>query len=117
MKPNSGMPSGAWPVGDSSAIGRPDAGWAAWAVLVAVRAYQVLLSPLFAGSCRFTPSCSQYMAEAVWRHGAVRGGWLGLRRLGRCQPFGGRGVDMVPERWPGVRVGRAGADDRGSTPA
>ncbi len=65
-------------------------------VLLALRAYKILLSPLFAGSCRFTPSCSDYMAEAVRRHGAVRGGWLGLARLARCHPFGAHGLDPVP---------------------
>ena len=66
------------------------------ALLVAVRGYQLLASPLFAGSCRYEPSCSRYMAEAVGRHGAVRGGWLGLRRLARCHPFGSSGFDPVP---------------------
>ena len=65
-----------------------------------VRAYQVLLSPLVGGACRFHPSCSHYAAEAVTRHGAARGGWLGLRRLARCHPFGGHGLDPVPETWP-----------------
>jgi uncharacterized protein len=83
--------------------GRPGA--AARLVLGAVRGYQVLLSPLFAGSCRYTPSCSQYMAEAVRRHGAARGGWLGLRRLSRCRPFGGSGFDPVPEPAPPKRHG------------
>jgi putative membrane protein insertion efficiency factor len=51
---------------------------------------------LFTGSCRFHPSCSDYMAEAVARFGARRGTWLGLRRLIRCLPFGGHGYDPVP---------------------
>lgn len=65
-------------------------------VLLALRAYKILLSPLFAGSCRFTPSCSEYMAEAVRRHGVARGGWLGVLRLARCHPFGAHGFDPVP---------------------
>ena len=65
-------------------------------VLAALRAYKVLLSPLFAGSCRFTPSCSEYMADAVRQHGVLRGGWLGLGRLARCHPFGKHGWDPVP---------------------
>ena len=67
-------------------------------VLGLLRAYKVLLSPLFTGSCRFQPSCADYMAEAVRRHGAARGVWLGLRRLSRCHPFGGHGLDPVPDR-------------------
>jgi uncharacterized protein len=59
-------------------------------------AYKALLSPLFAGSCRFTPSCSEYMAEAIERHGWLRGSWLGFRRLARCRPFGAWGFDPVP---------------------
>lgn len=68
------------------------------AVLLLLRAYKILVSPLFTGACRFTPSCSEYMAEAVSRHGVLRGGWLGLVRLSRCRPFGGHGVDPVPQR-------------------
>ena len=65
-------------------------------VLAALKAYKVLLSPLFTGSCRFYPSCSDYMAEAVSLHGPWRGIWLGCRRLARCHPLGGHGVDPVP---------------------
>ena len=69
-------------------------------VSAALRAYKILLSPLFAGSCRYLPSCSDYMAEAVERHGAAAGVALGLRRLARCHPLGGSGFDPVPERGP-----------------
>lgn len=69
-------------------------------VLGALRAYKALVSPFFAGSCRYLPSCSDYMAEAVERHGAAAGIALGLRRLASCQPFGGSGLDPVPERRP-----------------
>lgn len=67
------------------------------ALLAAVRGYQLVASPLFAGSCRYEPSCSHYMADAVRRHGAIRGGWLGIRRLARCHPFGSHGFDPVPD--------------------
>ncbi len=66
--------------------------------LALLRAYKLLLSPLFAGSCRFHPSCADYTAEAVRTHGAARGIWLGMRRLSRCRPFGGHGYDPVPHR-------------------
>jgi hypothetical protein len=70
--------------------------WGVGVVLAALRAYKLLISPLFTGSCRFHPSCSDYMAEAVTRHGVYRGLRLGLRRLSRCLPFGGHGYDPVP---------------------
>lgn len=68
------------------------------AVLAAIAAYKYLLSPWFTGSCRYVPGCADYMAEAVTRHGVVRGGWYGLRRLSRCHPFGRSGYDPVPHR-------------------
>lgn len=66
------------------------------ALIGLVRLYQVTLGPMIGGSCRFCPSCSFYSIEALARHGAVRGGWLTLRRLVRCQPWGGSGDDPVP---------------------
>ena len=63
-----------------------------------LRSYKVLLSPLFAGSCRFEPSCSHYAEEAVRRHGTLRGCWLTLRRLARCHPLHAGGYDPVPAR-------------------
>jgi uncharacterized protein len=65
-----------------------------------LNAYKVLLSPLFAGSCRYLPSCSEYTAEAVERHGAIAGTALGIRRLARCHPLGGSGFDPVPQSHP-----------------
>ena len=58
--------------------------------------YRRAISPLLPPSCRYTPTCSEYAQEAVRRYGAARGGWLALRRLGRCHPFGGSGFDPVP---------------------
>ena len=63
-----------------------------------IRAYQAVLSPLFRGACRFEPSCSQYGVQAITTHGAVHGSWLTLKRIARCQPFGGAGFDPVPPR-------------------
>ncbi|MBP5791085.1 MAG: membrane protein insertion efficiency factor YidD [Kiritimatiellae bacterium] len=65
-------------------------------LILLVKAYQITLSPLFSGCCRFEPSCSNYMIEALERHGALKGGWLGLKRLLRCHPFGLHGYDPVP---------------------
>ena len=62
-----------------------------------IRAYQLLLSPVLPPSCRFLPSCSDYAAEAIARHGALRGGALAAKRLLRCHPWGGSGYDPVPE--------------------
>jgi len=67
-----------------------------------LRVYKLLISPLFAGSCRFLPSCSDYAAEAVTRFGVLRGSWLAVRRLSRCHPLGSHGIDAVPGRWPRV---------------
>ncbi len=62
-----------------------------------VRAYRLFLSPLLGQNCRYTPTCSAYALEALERHGALKGGWLAARRLARCHPWGGSGVDDVPE--------------------
>ncbi len=64
--------------------------------IVAIRGYQVTMSPLLAPSCRYTPSCSQYAIEALDRHGALKGSWLAGRRLLRCHPFRVGGHDQVP---------------------
>ena len=64
--------------------------------LAAIRAYKYLISPTLTGSCRFVPGCADYMAEAIARHGLLRGGWLGTRRLSRCHPLGASGYDPVP---------------------
>lgn len=66
------------------------------AALALIRCYQLLLSPYFTGSCRFLPSCSEYAAVAVERHGVLRGSWLAARRLMRCHPLCASGHDPVP---------------------
>jgi putative membrane protein insertion efficiency factor len=77
-----------------SHAGRP--GPVARLALGLLKAYKVLISPLFAGCCRYYPSCADYTREAVEMHGAGRGLWLGARRLSRCHPLGRHGVDPVP---------------------
>lgn len=62
-----------------------------------VRAYQVVLSPLLPAACRYQPTCSNYAIEALEKHGALRGGWLAVKRIGRCHPFRPGGFDPVPE--------------------
>jgi putative membrane protein insertion efficiency factor len=69
-------------------------------LLRAIRGYQLLFAPMYAGSCRYLPSCSAYAIEAIERHGAARGGALAVRRLMRCHPFGGHGLDPVPASRP-----------------
>jgi putative membrane protein insertion efficiency factor len=61
-----------------------------------VRIYQIAISPLLGSNCRFTPTCSAYSIEALQKHGAWRGGWLAIRRISRCHPWGGDGYDPVP---------------------
>jgi putative membrane protein insertion efficiency factor len=61
-----------------------------------LRGYQLLVSPMLGQNCRFYPTCSNYAVEAIKVHGAARGGWLALRRLGRCHPWHEGGVDLVP---------------------
>jgi putative membrane protein insertion efficiency factor len=61
-----------------------------------VRFYQQGISPYTPAACRYTPTCSQYMVEAIKKHGPVKGAWLGLKRIGSCHPWGGSGYDPVP---------------------
>lgn len=65
-------------------------------LILLVRAYQYLISPLLGSNCRYYPTCSAYMIEAIETHGVIRGVWLGTRRLCRCHPWGGSGLDPVP---------------------
>jgi putative membrane protein insertion efficiency factor len=65
-------------------------------LLLFVKAYRLLLSPLLPPRCRFHPSCSAYALGALERHGALRGSWLTARRLARCHPFHPGGIDPVP---------------------
>ena len=70
----------------------------AWCVRALVLAYRCSLSPLLGPRCRFYPSCSEYALAAIDEHGAVRGAWLALRRIGRCHPWHPGGYDPVPAR-------------------
>lgn len=65
-------------------------------LVILVRGYQVAISPLLPAACRYTPTCSQYAIDALRQHGAMKGSWLAMRRLGRCHPFRPGGYDPVP---------------------
>lgn len=65
-------------------------------LLALIRVYQIAISPLLGQRCRYFPSCSEYTAEAVQQYGALKGGWLGLRRVARCHPWHAGGYDPVP---------------------
>ncbi len=61
-----------------------------------IKAYKIMLSPYLPASCRYNPTCSSYGIEALTKHGAIKGGWLTLKRISRCHPWGGHGYDPVP---------------------
>jgi len=65
-------------------------------LILLIKLYQLLISPLFPPSCRFTPTCSEYTLEALKKYGILKGSWLGFRRIIRCHPWGGSGYDPVP---------------------
>jgi len=64
--------------------------------ILPIRFYQLAISPCLGNNCRHTPTCSQYMIEAINIHGIIKGTWLGLKRLSRCHPWGTHGYDAVP---------------------
>jgi len=64
--------------------------------IILIKAYQWIVSPWLGPKCRFTPSCSQYALEALKKYGLFKGGWLAMRRISRCHPWGGHGHDPVP---------------------
>ncbi len=69
---------------------------AAYLLSLPVRAYRLVLSPYVGHGCRYQPTCSAYALDALNRHGALKGGWLAVKRIGRCHPLGGSGYDPVP---------------------
>jgi hypothetical protein len=74
-------------------------GLAARVAIGLIRGYQAALSPWLGTNCRYLPTCSGYVIEAVTRFGVLRGGWLGLRRIGRCHPWAAAGADPVPRNY------------------
>lgn len=67
-----------------------------FAFISLIKFYQYLISPLLGANCRFTPTCSQYGIEAIKKHGSFKGGWLTIKRIGKCHPWGAHGHDPVP---------------------
>lgn len=68
----------------------------AWMFIFLIRIYKGLISPMFAARCRYTPTCSEYGIHAIQKYGPLKGGWLTLKRIGSCHPWGGHGHDPVP---------------------
>ena len=66
--------------------------------ILLVKIYQLIISPLFPASCRYTPTCSQYMIQAIKEWGVLKGGWMGLKRFTSCHPWGSCGHDPVPKK-------------------
>ena len=93
------------PEGGRYTVGtRANYSWGVRAALFALHCYKSYLSPWFAGSCRFEPTCSRYAYEAIARFGVARGMWLGTKRLSRCHPLSRKfGHDAVPEKWEEMR--------------
>ena len=67
-----------------------------WIFIGLIRFYQLAISPILPASCRYTPTCSQYSLEAIKKYGPFKGGYLAIRRILRCNPWGGHGHDPVP---------------------
>ena len=65
-------------------------------LLIPIRIYQKVISPFLPSACRYTPTCSHYAAEALMKHGPIKGGWLAIKRIVSCNPWGGHGHDPVP---------------------
>ena len=64
--------------------------------IILIRIYQYMISPLTGASCRYTPTCSQYAVEAIKKYGGFKGGWMTIKRIASCNPWGGHGHDPVP---------------------
>jgi uncharacterized protein len=79
-----------------------------------LRAYRLLVSPLYGQVCRYHPSCSAYALDAVREHGSIKGPWLAVRRLGRCHPWAAGGYDPVPPRTPRMSAGSSPSPQQGA---
>tara|TARA_B100000900_G_scaffold409480_1_gene425480 strand:- start:349 stop:570 length:222 start_codon:yes stop_codon:yes gene_type:complete len=68
----------------------------AWIFIVQIRVYKAVISPILPARCRYTPTCSEYGLQAIQKYGPFKGGWLTLKRIGSCHPWGGHGHDPIP---------------------
>ena len=92
------------------------AGPLAWLLILPIRFYQKFITPYTPATCKYYPTCSAYAVTALRRHGALKGSWLTLRRLGRCHPWSSGGVDHVPPRQtssPDVQLRNEGREPTG----
>ncbi len=88
-----------------------------WLLVALLRVYRAVISPMYGPVCRYHPSCSAYALDAVTRYGAVRGGWLAVRRVARCNPWSWGGYDPVPGSDPEHdRAGEAADQASGTSP-
>lgn len=85
--------------------------WLGYPLILLVRIYQLIISPLFPATCRYTPTCSSYMIEAIQVWGPIKGTFLGLKRISSCHPRGGFGYDPVPKRGQEVPIDAAKPDN------
>lgn len=79
-------------------------------LLALIHSYRAAISPFFPSRCRFLPTCSDYAVQALKQHGVLAGAWLATKRLARCHPFGGSGIDEVPSQAPVFRCACIGLD-------
>jgi len=68
----------------------------AFPFIIIIKFYQLVISPILPANCRYQPTCSHYTVEALKKHGLLKGGWLGIKRISRCHPWGSSGYDPVP---------------------
>lgn len=105
MDPGAGSKRPDPPAGEDEGAGENRQGAAGrivgWPLLKLIWLYRYAVSPLLGANCRFEPTCSEYANQALRRHGGFKGGWLALKRICRCHPWGGSGYDPVPRREQG----------------
>jgi len=71
---------------------------ATFPLLIIIRGYQLIISPLLGSNCRFMPTCSEYAMESLRSHGLIKGSYLTIKRIGKCHPWGGHGYDPIPTK-------------------